>query len=139
MTDEQREQIGRLREQGIGYGRIAEVLSLPENTVKSYCKRHGLTGMRASVKTEIPDGHYCKNCGLPVLQNEKRKEKKFCTTACRMEYWRTHQDLVRHKAIYNYECPHCHKAFTAIGNAHRKYCSHECYIADRFGGTDDEQ
>lgn len=138
MTDEQREQIRRLRYQGIGYGSIAELLSLPENTVKSFCKRNGLAGKLAKGKTEIPDGHYCKCCGLPVLQNEKRKEKKFCSTECRMQYWRTHQDLVQHKAIYNYECAYCHKPFVAIGNPHRKYCSHACYISGRFGGKDDD-
>ena len=31
-------------------------------------------------------------------------------------------------------CPVCKKTFTVYGNANRKYCSHECYIEDRFGG-----
>lgn len=31
-------------------------------------------------------------------------------------------------------CPVCKKPFTVYGNANRKYCSHECYIEDRFGG-----
>ena len=42
--------------------------------------------------------------------------------------------MVKRKAIYEYTCPTCGSAFTAYGNRHRKYCCHECYIADRFGG-----
>jgi len=42
--------------------------------------------------------------------------------------------MVKRKAIYEYTCPTCGSAFTAYGNSHRKYCCHECYIADRFGG-----
>lgn len=30
-------------------------------------------------------------------------------------------------------CAHCGKPFTAYGNKERKYCSHNCYISDRFG------
>ena len=43
-------------------------------------------------------------------------------------------DMVKRKAIYEYTCTTCGSAFTAYGNIHRKYCCHECYIADRFGG-----
>lgn len=33
-------------------------------------------------------------------------------------------------------CPHCGKEFHIYGDKRRKYCSHECYIADRFKGGD---
>ncbi len=33
-----------------------------------------------------------------------------------------------------YRCPRCGSTFRAYRNRNRKYCSHECYIADRFGG-----
>ena len=32
-------------------------------------------------------------------------------------------------------CPACGKTFSAYGKRNRKYCSHECYIIDRFGGV----
>lgn len=35
-------------------------------------------------------------------------------------------------AIYTYVCAVCGKQFEAYGNNHRKYCSHKCYINDRF-------
>ena len=36
-------------------------------------------------------------------------------------------------------CPICGKTFMSHKNAKRKYCSHECYIKDRFGGGQHEQ
>ena len=43
-------------------------------------------------------------------------------------------DKVNRKANYEFICPHCKKPFSAYGNKNRKYCSHACYIEDRFGG-----
>ena len=31
-------------------------------------------------------------------------------------------------------CENCGKEFHLYGDSRRKYCSHECYIKDRFGG-----
>lgn len=42
-------------------------------------------------------------------------------------------DIIYRKAVYAYTCAHCGKPFTAYGNKERKYCSHNCYISDRFG------
>ena len=47
MNDSQRCEIQRLRGEGVGYTAIAQALSLPVNTVKTYCKRNGLGGTRA--------------------------------------------------------------------------------------------
>lgn len=131
MTDEQRMQIVALREQGNGYKKIAQVLSISENTVKSFCKRNAI------FRTEIvvsSDELRCQCCGKPVKQNQGRKTKKFCSDRCRMKWWNGHLDLVQRKANYDFVCPVCKKSFTVYGNAHRKYCSHECYIEGRFGG-----
>ena len=43
-------------------------------------------------------------------------------------------DEVKHKAVYTYECACCGKPFTAYGNSHRKYCSHECYVTHNHLG-----
>lgn len=45
-------------------------------------------------------------------------------------------DKVNRKANYEFICPHCKKLFSAYGNKKRKYCSHACYIEDRFGGAE---
>jgi len=135
MTDEQRIKIGNLRNAGLGYKKIAELMELSENTVKTYCKRHGLGGNRAYRKKADDSGMpLCIGCGKPVKQNPGRKVKKFCSDKCRTTWWNAHLDRVKRKAIYDFECAYCKKTFTVYGNAHRKYCCHECYIFDRFGG-----
>lgn len=132
MTDTQRKQIRNLRTAGLGYKKIAEQMEMSENTVKTFCRRNGLGGAIA-LQGECKDKHFCLCCGVEVVQNPGRKTKKFCSDKCRNRWWNAHLDKVNRKAVYEYECPHCKKAFTAYGNANRKYCSHECYIADRFG------
>ena len=136
MTDAQKIQIGNLRAAGLGYKKIAEQMELSENTVKTYCRRHGLGGKMAELGEVKKD--VCLCCGVGVKQNPGRKKKKFCSDKCRNKWWNAHLDKVNRKAMYEYECPYCKKPFTVYGNANRKYCSHECYIADRFGGGIDD-
>lgn len=135
MTDAQKIQIGKLRGAGLGYKKIAEQMGLSENTVKTYCRRHGLGGNMTHLQNVTQnEEHHCLCCGKPVQQTPGRKEKKFCSDSCRNKWWNSHLDKVERKANYEFICPHCKKPFTAYGNKNRKYCSHECYIADRFGG-----
>ena len=49
MDDRQRQQIRELREEGYGYGRIAQILEISENTIKTYCRRHGLGGVATNL------------------------------------------------------------------------------------------
>ena len=135
MTDAQKNQIGKYRASGLGYKKIAEQMGLSENTVKTYCRRHGLGGNMAQQQSVAQtEGHHCLCCGAAVEQTPGRKEKKFCSDRCRNKWWNSHLDKVERKANYEFVCPHCKKPFIAYGNKNRKYCSHECYIADRFGG-----
>ena len=134
MNDTQRQQIKELRGKGYGYGRIAQVLSLSENTIKTYCRRHGLGGVVANPSPISTEGHFCLCCGVPVQQTAGRKEKKFCSDRCRNKWWNKNLDKVERRANYEFTCPYCKKTFMAYGNKNRKYCSHACYIEDRFGG-----
>ena len=134
MNDTQRQQIKELRGKGYGYGRIAQVLSLSENTIKTYCRRHGLGGVVAKPAPIDGEVHHCLCCGKEVVQPAGRKEKKFCSDKCRNKWWNSNLDKVNRKANYEFICPHCKKPFSAYGNKNRKYCSHACYIEDRFGG-----
>lgn len=141
MTEGQKTQIANLRGEGYGYVRIAQALGISENTVKSFCRRKKLTGKAASqtMSAMTKDGNYfCLCCGKEVAQTPGRKEKKFCSDRCRNKWWNSHLDRVKRKANYEFICPQCRKPFTAYGNAKRKYCSHECYIAHRFGGGADD-
>ena len=127
MTDEQKQKLILLRRSGDGYGQIAAALGISINTVKSFCRRHGLA---AEVK-----GSGCEQCGKAVSQNPGRKRKRFCCDACRNKWWNSHLELVKRKAMYTFTCPGCGKEFSIYGNSHRKFCCHECYIAYRFGGA----
>lgn len=135
MTDEQKKKIMKLRAKGTGYGTIAQMLGISMNTVKSYCRRHAADVQKAEETGIASCGvTQCENCGRRIEQAEKRKRKRFCCDACRNQWWNSHLDLVKRKAVYDFVCPNCGKKFQVYGDKRRKYCSHDCYIADRFKG-----
>ena len=140
MTDLQKAEIKKLRTKGLSYGKIASALNLPQNTVKSYCRRNPVSGITNDVSrvNQSTQKDSCLNCGTAIHQIQGRKKKKFCSDSCRMKWWNSNLDKVNRKAIYTFICPHCGKEFTVYGNVHRKYCSHDCYIADRFGENNGE-
>lgn len=131
MTGEQKEKIIRFRSMGYGYADIGRELGISKDTVKSFCRRNGL--MVSGSKT-VDDTDRCRECGKPIVQQEKKKKRIFCCKACREKWWKEHADSIGRKAVYKFTCAGCGKEFTAYGNRNRKYCSHSCYIADRFGG-----
>ena len=134
MTDKEKNQIAVYREQGLSYTKISKKMDLSINSIKTYCKRHGLGGIRAFAVSGENKVCACENCGKPVNQNPGRKKKRFCCDKCRNAWWNSHMDLVKKKANYECTCEKCGKSFISYGNKDRKYCSHECYIEDRFGG-----
>ena len=126
VTDLQKEKIRAMRLQGVSYMKISKELGISDNTVRSFCRRNGL-GEKAKNTAA------CKQCGKSIKIVPKQKPRMFCSDACRTAWWNSHPDCVNRKAIYAYTCAHCGRAFTAYGNPNRKYCSHGCYIAERFG------
>lgn len=139
MNTDQKNRISQMRRSGQSYNQIANELGIPKDTVKTYCRRNGLAGvadeMPAVTISDNPQVRACRQCGLPVMQNPGRKEKIFCSDHCRNKWWNAHLSEVKRKAMYEYRCPNCGTTFYAYGNRNRKYCSHDCYIADRFGGA----
>ena len=127
MTNYEKEQIKTLRLQGHGYVKIGQMLGLSNNTVRSFCRRNGLDG--DTPKNTV----FCQHCGKRIKVVPKRKPRKFCSDDCRTAWWNSHLDCVNRKAVYDFTCACCGEAFTAYGNRNRKYCSHRCYIAGRFG------
>lgn len=134
MTDKQKNQIAEYREQGMSYTEISKKMDLSINSIKTYCKRHGLGGVKAYEIGRPAVIVPCEHCGKPVQQNPGRKQKRFCSDKCRNLWWNSHMDLVKKKANYECTCVCCGNQFTSYGNKERKYCSHSCYIEDRFGG-----
>ena len=124
MTEEQKTAIAAYRRNGCGYKKIGQLLGVSENTVKTYCRRNGLGGTVAQSKI---NGILCRNCGEPVMQIAGKKQKKFCSDACRIKWWNHHTRLRKKNTV----CAHCGKSFH--GRHGQKYCSHACYVAERFG------
>ena len=135
MTDAQKEAIKTLRLEGWSYGKVTEKTGIKYEAVKSFCRRNGLAG-KGIKRIEDINGRYefCLNCGTTLIQREHTKRRVFCCKPCREKWWHEHSDKLKKKAVYHFICAHCGKPFTAYGNSGRKYCSHECYIEERFGG-----
>ena len=135
MTNQQKEQITALRSQGYGYATIAKAVGLKKDTVVAFCRKIGLTGTKAADNSRIElDAGFCLQCGALLTQTPGRKRVKFCSDNCRTIWWNAYPEKVNRRAVYHFTCAHCGKPFTAYGNAKRKYCSHTCYIADRYKG-----
>lgn len=133
MTNEQKQRIAELRSTGISYAKIGEAIGISGDTVKTYCRRNNITvNQKSSAFDTTPT--FCKECGAPLMQIEKRKLRVFCSRACRERWWHSHPDKLKKKAVYDFRCAGCGKPFSSYGNRHRKYCSHECYINARFKG-----
>lgn len=132
MTNEQKERITTLRQGGWGYKKIAQMLDLPLGTVQSFCRREYIM----SAEPSIFDENHCHQCGKPLIQKSKVKKRKFCSDECRVKWWAAHPCAKNGntKAGRTVVCENCGKTFYAYGNVPRKYCSHGCYVAARFGG-----
>ena len=114
MTDERR--IRDLQAQGYGYKKIATTLGLPENSVKSYCRRHPITDT-------------CPQCGKPLKHTAHHKKKKFCSDICRRSWWNAHRHLINHKSGQSLQCENCGKTFYPNGHKSGRFCSRTCYLS----------
>jgi endogenous inhibitor of DNA gyrase (YacG/DUF329 family) len=136
LTTEQKEMINGMRSEGHSYSQIAVYLDISENTVKSFCRRNNLQSkaLVVSFKEDITkvDNVACKNCGKPLKQKPKQKQKKFCSDKCRFEWWSNNKESLNKKAMYNIRCCYCGNEFESYGNKNRKYCKHSCFIMDRY-------
>ena len=113
--------INNMRLEGHTPSVIAAKLGIPASTVRSFIHRN----------PDVPNTKQCLQCGRHVLQPKGRREKKFCSDRCRMDWWNSHQDAVNRKAYYTLTCEYCGKEFESYGNKNRKYCCRACYISAR--------
>jgi len=138
MTPVQKEEIYKLRLQGLGYKVIAKELLISVDMVKSQCKRHQLTGQAklVQINTQVfqTNNGLCLQCNKSIQKRNRGRTKKFCSEICRYTWWNKNQDKRNRNstAMYQYICFHCGRSFTSYGNKQRKYCSHHCYIKNRF-------
>ncbi|MCL1882411.1 MAG: helix-turn-helix transcriptional regulator [Defluviitaleaceae bacterium] len=122
MTQAQKEHIVKSRSKGESYAKIAADLGVSENTVKSHCRR---MNQKTVDKSDV-----CQQCGKVLIHIPHKKKKIFCSDKCRFAWWNTSKCNPAHQT----SCTHCGGTFDTRGNSSRKYCSHACYIAGRYGG-----
>lgn len=131
----QQKQVRELRRQGAGYKKIASQLNLSRDSVRNYCR--GIYPVdTGDLYKSAENYNECKNCGALLEQPKIGRKRKFCCAGCRDKWWKENRDKIRKNpdAIYSFECRRCGKEFTAYGNANRQYCSHDCYIGERYWG-----
>lgn len=124
MTAAEKARIHKLRQEGMGYKKIAATLDLSVNSVKTHLRRHPTDGGN----TDVID--YCERCGKPVTQVPHRKRKRFCSDLCRISWWNAHPDKGGKRTLHAFTCAYCGRSFQS-GAKGRRYCSRTCYAADR--------
>lgn len=138
MTETMGKQIIQLRLKGLGYQTIGTIVGTSKENVRYYCKTHGLMGKADLVALnheeckKYPEN--CKYCGGKIMRNRYSGTKLFCSDKCRRSWWKEHPEKSQHskKATHECKCAYCKRIFHSYGNGGRKYCSHDCYIKDRF-------
>jgi len=120
MTSEEKKEIIKLSNQGLGYTKIAGTLNLSCNTVKTFLRRE-----------KGKEQRFCLQCGKPINTTAAKKEKKFCSDKCRLSWWNEHRTEGNKKAFYVVTCKHCGKEFRAYSTSKRLYCSRGCYADAR--------
>ena len=131
MTNAERDCIIRYRQSGKSCAEIARVLGLSANTVKSFCQRNRMAPSTQAELSALSET-VCLCCGEKIEILPHRKTKRFCSDACRYAWAYSHRILGPQNAIQK-QCAACKKSFFSYPSSHRKYCSHGCYIADRYG------
>lgn len=125
MTHEQKMRILELSQAGFKDKRIAELLDLSMNTVKSYRQRN-----KELIVSQDGAFSVCPQCAQP-FPNVIRG-KRFCSVACKTKWWNERHDMYKNTTAVGVKCQHCGVVFSAYPVQNRKFCSHGCYIAHRY-------
>ena len=132
ITNSQKERISHMRLEGESYAGIADALGLSRNTVKSFCLRNLHSEPHEVIAVQVRSG-VCDRCGKGFVLYPGHRQRRFCSDHCRMVWWNSHRDLLKSNTKVEYTCVSCGKHFMGYARQQRKYCSHRCYINDRYG------
>lgn len=84
MKESDKKKIEELWLQGYGSTKIADKLGINVNTVKSFCRRHGLSGDRQQKRLNSKDAVVkeprCKCCGSSIVWRSGAKKKTSAPT-----------------------------------------------------------
>ena len=95
MTGHQKEHITAMRMQGIDYSTIAKSLGLKKETVAAFCRKNGLSSVKAADSRVIPSQtDTCLVCGTVLVQIPGKKKRRFCSYKYRTLWWNAHLDVV---------------------------------------------
>ena len=117
MTDYERQEIYKLRKQGLGYKAIGTLLGLTRDAVRSFCKRNNLAGNGkvVSLNLEVMKEKelLCMNCGRLMKIKDKGRPRKYCSDECRRTWWKNNKDkrTQSEAATYKYNCQYCGEEF----------------------------
>ncbi|MDD3244269.1 MAG: RNA polymerase subunit sigma-70 [Eubacteriales bacterium] len=125
MTSHDKDVLRDMRQAGKSYGQIAALLGISENTVKSFCRR-------AQIRPAPSAETLCLCCRKPLKMPSGKRQQHFCSDACRYAWHYAHRVLDARNAVGK-PCAACGQPFFSFPSSHRKYCSHTCYIVDRYG------
>lgn len=123
LTENQKQAILVLRENGKTYDAIAELIGASPNTVRSFWRRNSAVHSRH----QEPQPGHCKNCGSPLGGRHSTGHKIFCSDKCRYDWWNRY----RRSQPYRLVCKQCGKSFISFGNQKRAFCGRECYNLSR--------
>ena len=133
VTAYQERRIRELRYRGVGYRSIAAELGISRDTVRNYCVSHELRGL-ATELSNADKREVCPCCGGEIKQPQRGRRRRFCSDTCCRKWWAAHPEAIRQRpeAQHHLMCAYCGKEFVVYGATQRRYCSHNCYIRDRF-------
>ena len=121
MTEKQMSQIVEMRKNNITYAAIAEETGIPIGSIKTFCRREGMTTKKT------PTVPTCKYCGAVLRSTPHSRPRLFCSDKCKQTWWNHHRgDRVSSKML-PHTCSTCGNVFMDYAGANRKYCSQACY------------
>ena len=120
MTNQEKQRISELRTAGLSYQAIADETGISLGSVKMFFKR---------VKEAESPVQRCEQCHQLLRQDIVRRNRRFCSDACRVRWWTEHPERI---VDHRYVCPKCGKEFHS--RKPRTYCSRACFYASRKGG-----
>lgn len=121
MTQQEKYRIWELRQNGLGYKKIAKILNLNEDTVKSHIRR---------TSKKEPPKPVCEECGKVLIQMPKTKPRRFCSDRCKTQWWSKHPNA-GNRSGFSFICEYCGKEFKSYASKTRRYCSTHCYAQAR--------
>jgi len=122
MKEETKRIITEMRAARFSYEEIEARVQIPLATIKTFCYRNNLHDSGLAKLKGV-----CIQCGKPIYSDNITRARKFCSIACKNNWWNRHRQHPNSKRITEHTCATCGKTFLDYSSAKRRYCSYECY------------